>query len=660
MNEMKTLKALLTAFLLSGVALCAAAKDFTLTSPSGELKLVVSVDKYTSYSLYAGGKPVLRDCRIAMNTSEGMLGDVAKVKQSSRGLRNETIQSPFYHQPSFETSYNYLTLKMNSDYSLQFRAYNDGVAYRFVTSFKDRFMVSDETVEFNFATNAEMAVPYVVPRDDRYETSFESQYTVHKAYDKIGTAGQLAFMPVYARTSGAGSFLLLESDVEEYPGMFLRRSDKGFCAEFPPVPSSTRVTDRGMVRAAEYSSFIAVAEGSRTFPWRIVAYARYDKDLPLNNMVYQTASPNRVGPVDWIRPGKCAWDWWNGFALSGVDFECGQNTALYKYHVDFAVENGLPYIVIDEGWYQNLDPLDVNPEVDVKGIINYASSKGVKVILWMTGSLLYDNADEICRHYSRLGVAGFKVDFFDAQDQNMVRLIYSIAETAARYRLFLDLHGMYKPSGLNRTYPNIVNFEGVYGLEQLKWDDSADMPRNDVFIPFIRQAAGPLDYTQGATRNYSRDSFRASFYRPGSQGTRAHQVALYVVFDSPLVMLCDSPTDYERNAPAMLSFIRDIPTVFDGASVVEGEAGRYIVTRREKDGAWYIGGITGWEERNITVSFDFLPAGEWMVRIFKDGPNAARVGEDTIEESISVTSRSVRGIHMAPGGGFAMIITKKQ
>lgn len=661
-------------FLFSAAMLLAAAclygKDYTVSSPDGNLNLTISTGKTTTWDLDVRGQRVTAGSRMAMKLQDGrVLGDNVKVRKARKDGAAESIASPLYRQSSFDTEYNRLVLEIKGDYSIEARAYNDGVAYRFVTDFKKPFTVKDEEVEYAFARDYNMYVPFVEMRRDRYESSFESTYTQLRISEKsgeMGTSGtytpradNLVFTPVYVSLGKAGRLLIMESDVEDYPGLYLVRTQNGFKSDFPPLPKTYAPTGRGVQRQTSVYDYIAACEGKRSFPWRVLAYGSEDKDLPSNNMVYQLASPNRIGDVSWITPGLSSWDWWNAFRFYGVDFEGGINTESYKYDVDFAARYGLQYIVLDEGWYntRTLDVMNPIPEVDLPEICRYAASKDIKVILWISSGLIDGKLEEICRHYSRMGVAGFKVDFFDAQDQATVAQAYRIAETAAKYRLILDYHGFYKPTGLSRTYPNVVNYEGVFGLEQLKWmeDLSCDMPRNDVIIPFVRQAAGPLDYTQGALRNAPKRDFRAVYDRPMSQGTRAHQVALYVVFDSPVAMLCDSPSDYLRE-PETTGFIASIPTVFDKSEVLQGEIGEYIVYAREKDGRWYVGGITNWTPRELTLNLDFLPGGRsYTARVFADGVNASIVGTDFKLDTRTVTAADRMDFKLAPGGGFAVI-----
>lgn len=653
------MKKIILSVIILLAAISAGARNYSVTSPSGHLKMTVSNTDSLSYSLWVKGKIVMENCAISMQLKDGtVLGGEVKFRKDTRGTRTETVLSPFYRQAEFEVRYNYLNLHAGN-FTLQIRAYNDGVAYRFVGGIPGEVEVGGETVEYRFAEPFDMYVPYTRGNEDRFESSFEAQYTFQKVGQNRMDAQKLAFMPVLVDVGQEGKILLMESDVEDYPGIFLEPVSYGFKALFAPLPKDYRTNEKGVRHAKSYQDVIARTSGSRSFPWRIIGYGEKDTDLAVNNMVYQLASPSRVSDISWITPGQSTWDWWNANTLYGVDFKSGINTETYKYDIDFAAAHGIPYVIVDEGWYKNLDPMQIADGIDVEHLLAYSVEKGVKLILWATVSPLHDNLEEICRHYSALGAGGFKVDFFDSQDQEMVNNIYDIARVAAENRLILDLHGMYKPTGLSRTYPNVLNYEGVHGMEQLKWSDrtETDMPLNDCLIPYLRQASGPIDYTQGGLRNETRDGFRAIFERPMTQGTRAHQVALYVVFESPLTMLCDSPSDYIREEETT-RFINEIPAVVDRTLILGGEIGKYIVTARCKDGKWYVGGITNWDSRKVDFDLSFLGEGEWKARIFSDTVNSDRIARDYSIREISVNAGTSLEMDMANGGGFAIIIEK--
>ena len=410
------------------------------------------------------------------------------------------------------------------------------------------------------------------------------------------------------------------------------------------------------------TDYIARTEGTRNYPWRIWAVTEQDIEMPVNNLVYALASPNRIGDCSWIKTGKVAWEWWNDWGIYNVDFKAGINMETYKYYIDFAADNRIEFVVLDEGWYNpgKGDMLTVVPELDLKELVRYGKSKGVDLILWTVFNVLDDQLEEACKKYAEMGISGFKVDFLDRDDQTAVEMAYRIAEMTAKYKLTLDLHGFYKPTGMNRTYPNIINFEAVFGMEEMKWSKiEKDMMEYDVIMPYIRMMAGPVDYTPGAMRNATKKDFKDIYYNPMSQGTRCHQLAAYIVHDSPLTMLADNPTIYKEEQECT-DFIVSVPNKnIEETRVLQGKLGEFIVMARKVDGNWYVGGMTDWNQREITLDFGFLSEGTYEVTLFSDGVNANKQAEDYRKETFKVTSASMRKINMAFGGGFAMAIVKK-
>ncbi len=648
------------------VALLAApvsAKEYTLQSPSKRLTLTVDVGAQTTYRLAVDGVEVVAPSAIALRLEDGRtFGPEAKVRKASRGEVCRQIASPFHRNPQVEDHYHHLTLQMRGGWSVEFRAYDDGVAYRFTTSLKEeQITIAEEVVEWRMSKDWPLVIPYCRPKADKHESSFESQYT-WEPVSKASEHTALAFLPVLVDVGEQGKLLLMEADVEDYPGLFVSAVGDGLGLKGfgTPLPTDFRKNNTGAKRPNGYhTDKIALTAGTRTFPWRIVGWAEEDKHLPTNDMVYRLGAPSRIEDTNWIRPGRSAWEWWSGNRLTGVDFRVGINTETYLHHIDFAARYGLEYILIDAGWNKGFDLMAPIEGFDIEAICHHAEQKGVGVILWAVGNLLVEQAEVVCPHYAALGVKGFKVDYFDAQDQTTVRDIYRIAEVCARHKLVVDYHGMYKPTGLHRTWPNVLNYEGVYGLEQLKWTDGSkvDMPLNDVTIPFVRMAAGPMDYTQGAMINASKADFRPVRHRPMSQGTRAHQVGTYVVFDSPLVMLCDSPSLYEAETEST-RFIAAIPSVFDHTEVVCGKVGEYIVTARRKGDVWYIGGLTSWESREVEIPLDFLGEGEWQAKMLLDGPNSDLTGTDYRTEQRTLRGGDTLKVAMSSGGGFAAIVRR--
>lgn len=655
------------ALLVMASVLKAAQHDKTLTSPDGRIVVTVSIGEDLTYTVTRDGKTLLTPSALSMSLSDGEVwGRNARLVSSKTAAVNRVIPSPFYKRAEVKDEYNELQLNFRGQWALEFRAYDDGVSYRFINRRKKPFNVLNEEVNYCFADDVPLTLAYVNAKGDferQFFNSFENAYTTAPLSEVDDS--KLILLPAVASLDASTKVCILESDLESYPGIYLNSATKpnSLKAVFAPYPKESRQGGHNQLQAVvtKREAYIARIGGKRTFPWRGMVITDSDIDLADSDMSYRLAAPSRLDNIDWIRPGKVAWEWWNDMNLEGVDFQTGINNATYKYYIDFASANGIEYVILDEGWAVNLkaDLMDVVPELDLKDLVEYGKSKNVGIVLW-AGYLAFDrDLENVCRHYSEMGVKGFKVDFMDRDDQQMVDFIYRAAETAARYHLFLDLHGMYKPAGLNRTWPNILNFEGVFGLEQMKFCRPVpDMVTYDVIVPFIRQVSGPMDYTQGAMKNVSKENSYISFSEPMSQGTRCHQLAAYMVFDSPLNMLCDSPTNYQRE-PESLEFIAGIPTVWEQTLVLDGRMGEYIVTARCQGDSWYVGGLNGWTAREYTLDCSFLGDGEFEVTLFKDGVNAHRKGTDYVKEKFSVSGGRQLKLHMAPGGGFALKIEKK-
>jgi len=547
-------------------------------------------------------------------------------------------------------------LKLKGGFGIIFRAYNEGVAYRFYTTQSSDIIIKEEQAEFNFKEDYTAYLPYTTNDKKPMAMAYQNVYDItplSKAQPK------LAFLPVTV-DCGSVKLTLLESDLEAYPGMFVQsqQGKYGLKGVFAPYPAKTDFYPwRKQEYVTETTDFISRSRGSRSYPWRVLAITEKDTDMPVNNLVYALASPNRIGDTSWIKTGKVAWDWWNDWNLKGVPFKAGINMDTYKYYIDFASRNGLEFIVLDEGWYdpKSGDMLTVIPELDLTELIAYGKSKGVEIVLWTVFNVLDSQLEAACKKYADMGIKGFKVDFLDRDDQTAVEMVYRIAEMTARYKLTLDLHGIYKPTGINRTYPHIINFESVFGMEEVKWTDiKNNMPLYDVTFPYIRMMAGPVDYTPGAMRNATKADWRAMYYTPASMGTRCHQLAAYIVHDSPFTMLCDAPTNY-LNEQECVDFIASLPVEVDSTFIASGELGKYIVTVRKKDVNWYIGGMTNWDERDVQLDFSFLPEGmSYTAVLFKDGVNANKQAEDYRKETIRIDKDSRLTLHLASGGGFAM------
>ncbi|WP_428845538.1 glycoside hydrolase family 97 protein [Bacteroides clarus] len=644
----------------------AAGRYLTLKSPNGRLEVAIRTEGQLSYAVKHNGRVLLDESPVGLVLEDRALGENVKVSRvKERSLVKENIVAPHYRCPSFDVTYNELDLKLKGNYGIIFRAYDEGIAYRFYTSAKAPLIIKDEIVRMNFPENYDTYMSYstVKPGGDQYVMAFQNIYTQAKV--KGCNVESIAFLPMTVDCGNGLKMTLLESDLENYPGMFIKGDGKscslqGTFAKYPTALKS--FPPRAMKRVVERADYMAKTKGTRSYPWRIWAVTEKDTDMPVNNLVYALASPNRIGDCSWVKTGKVAWDWWNDWGIYNVDFKAGINMDTYKYYIDFAADNRIEFVVLDEGWYNpgKGDMLTVIPELDLEELVRYGKSKGVDLILWTVFNVLDDQLEEACRKYSEMGINGFKVDFLDRDDQTAVEMAYRIAEMTAKYKLTLDLHGFYKPTGLNRTYPNIINYEAVFGMEEMKWSSvKKDMMEYDVTMPYIRMMAGPVDYTPGAMRNASKKDFKDIYYNPMSQGTRCHQLAAYVVHDSPLTMLADNPTIYKREQECT-DFIVSIPNKgIMETCVLQGKMGEFIVTARKVGDNWYIGGMTDWNARTITLDFDFLDEGSYEVTLFKDGANADKQAEDYRKEIFTVAKDSKKVIRMASGGGFAMSVVRK-
>ena len=655
--------------ILTAALVCACAvraqKSYTLCSPDGHLRTTVAAGDELTYDIAVDGRTVLEPSPLALRLDDGRTwGPHARVRTAERTGADAAIPSPLYRSAEVRDRYNGLILRMKDDWSVEFRVYDDGVAYRFASSAKAPFRIASEQVEYRFPADFEATVPYVARGregafEDQFFNSFE--YTYATAPLSALNSGRLMFLPLAVDAGDGVKVCITETDLNGYPGLYLTNAgaaENGLRGIFASCPEKLEQGGHNNLQmlVRKRKEHIAEVDAPRTFPWR-VAIVGSDADLAASDLSWLLAAPSKIADTSWIRPGKVAWDWWNDWNLAGVDFRAGVNTETYKYYIDFAAAKGIEYVILDEGWAVNgkADLMQVVPEIDLKEIVAYGALKNVGIILW-AGYWAFDrDMERVCEHYAEMGVKGFKVDFMDRDDQRMTAFNHRAAETAARYGLVLDLHGTHKPAGLNRTWPNVLNFEGVHGLEQMKWSpESVDQMKYDATIPFVRQAAGPMDYTQGAMRNASRGNYRPVNTEPMSQGTRCHQLALYVVLDSPLNMLCDSPTNYLCE-PECTEFIAAIPTVWDETRILGGRMGEYIVTARRSGDTWYVGGITDWTARDVEV--DLAPLGiEGAVEatLFRDGANADRKGSDYKRETIRTNLSEPLKVHLAPGGGFAV------
>jgi len=653
---------LITVLLLSTTMLNAQkTKEFDLKSEDGNITLHVSSSKKLVWSVKLKDKQIIAPSAISLQLGNGdVLGDDAKIGSSNIEKINTVLTASNYKKAKISDVYNQLTLNCKNDFGIKFRVYNDGVAYRFFTKKKGEIVITNEEANFNFDKDYKAFIPYMWDyREGKiFNSSFEALYK-ETNISKFAT-DSLAFLPLLVDEGDNNKVVILEADLEDYPGMYLNMNNthKGFMGVYAPYPLETKMGGYNNMNIipTKRANYIAKTSGTRNFPWRAVVISQNDKDLLNNDMVQKLAAPSRVTDTSWIKPGQAAWDWWNNWNITHVDFKAGINTPTYKYYIDFAAANKIGYIILDEGWSVGTDLSKVSPAIDLKEIIDYGKQKNVGVILWATWSNIARQMDEIFPQYSKMGVKGFKIDFFDRDDQIVIASTYAIAKKAAEYHLLVDYHGIYKPTGIQKTYPNVIGFEGVKGMENYKWA-TEDQPRYTVSIPFIRMMAGPMDYTPGAMRNSIKANYHPVSTAPMSMGTRCNQLAMYIIYEAPFQMLADNPTAYMKEQECT-DFITSVPTTADETVALDGKVGEFAALARKKGDTWFVGAMTNWDARNMIIDLSFLSKGNYRAVIFRDGINADRDATDYKKETIKVTSSDKLKIQLAPGGGWAARIEK--
>ena len=638
---------LLLALLVPGSASSQGVRSYAVQSPDGATELTVEVGERVAYSVRRRGVSVLDASPISLTLDRGRtIGARSTVRSQSRRQVRDSLR-PVAPVKRAVVPDRFAELRLRfGDHDLEVRAYDEGIAYRWVLAVADSVTVRAEEATFAVAGESEAIVGV--------DTTFMTHYEPVFRRIRLDTLrdGRHALLPALVSIRGGPRIAITESQLEDYPGMYLVARDAGgLTGTFPRAALEERARNDRDVPVTRRADHLARTSGRRALPWRIVMIADDDRQLLLNQMVYTLAAPSRLADVSWIRPGKVAWDWYNNLNLRGVGFRAGVNNETYRYFIDFASKNGIPYIILDEGWYKLGDLMTQAPGIDVKSLVQYGASKNVGIILWTTWSTLDAQMKPALDQFQQWGVKGIKVDFMQRDDQKVVNYHYRIAREAAARRLLVDYHGTHKPAGLDRTWPNVLTFEGVHGLENNKWADDVT-PTHNVTLPFTRMLAGPMDYTPGAMINAQPRNFRAIFDRPMSIGTRVHQLAMYVVFESPLQMLADSPSEYEREAEAM-EWLRAVPVVWDDTRVLEASVGSHVLMARRRGAEWYVGAMTNDSTRTLTLDLSFLGAGRWTMDAWSDGVNADRNAMDFRKETRVVSASDKLALRLAPGGGWA-------
>ena len=642
MNKGIILSALLFCFTVTGMS-----KDYVVSSPDGRISITVTKETDLKWKVTYNGLEVLTSPVIAMELSTGRIPGVSdKIKKGVvRNVKETIIPVLPVKKSEINGEYNLLELTFTSGTKVEFRVYDDGTAYRFITASGGNITVVKETSELSFPAGTRSWYPLEESFMSHNERTF-----IPSLADTISEK-HLASLPALFQVKGT-DILITESDIADYPGMWLRGDGNGkFHGVWPKFPEKETLRRDRDLYVTSTKDYIAQTSGNRTFPWRVFIITPDDARLVESELVFKLAQPNRILDTKWIKPGQVAWDWWNANNIFGVGFRSGINNDTYKYYIDFASENGIEYVILDEGWYKLGDVMSQVPGINVEELCRYAESKNVGIILWVVWKSFWDKIDEALPLWEKWGVKGIKVDFMQRDDQKIVNFYSEAIEKSAKYHMLIDLHGAYKPDGVSRTWPHALTREGVKGMENDKWSRDIN-PEHDVTLPFTRMVAGPMDYTPGAMVNLDSANFMPRFTRPESQGTRAHQVALYVIYESPLQMLCDSPSNYKKEEETT-GFITKVPVIWDDIKVLEAKIGDYLLLARRSGKEWFVGGLTDWKSRDFTLDLSFLPSGNYNMVIFQDGINADKHAQDYQLLTKTVRAGDKMTVHLAPGGGYA-------
>lgn len=651
MINMKRIYLLLPVFFL--INLFGHAQQMELDSPNGEIKLSLRLADKIYYAISYNNEELLNECYLQLTLSDQILGQQPKLTGLKRTQVNEELHPIIPLKFStVNNHYNQLQLSFKGNYAVEFRAYNDGIAYRFVTNHKKEAYVLGEDLAIGFPENylAHMQQP------GGFKTAYEEIYT-HVKTNEWKPSDRMCVLPVLIDTQKEYKILISESDLADYPCLFLKGTgENGMQSVFPKAPLEFGEDGDRSLKILKEADYIAKTSGKRNYPWRYFLITKEDKQLIENTMTYKLATKSQLTDTSWIKPGQASWEWWNGATPYGpdVNFVSGYNLNTYKYFIDFASKYGIPYIIMDEGWAMSTrDPYTPNPAVDVHEIIRYGKEKNVGVVLWLTWLAVENNFD-LFKTFREWGVKGLKIDFMDRSDQWMVNYYERVAKKAANHKLFVDFHGSFKPAGLEYAYPNILSYEGVRGMEQM----GGCYPDNSLYLPFMRNAVGPMDYTPGAMISMQPNVYRADRPNSASIGTRAYQMALFVVFESGIQMLADNPTLYYRNAECT-EYITQVPVTWDETVVMEAETGQYAIVAKRKGKEWFIGGITNnkEKERIFEISLDFLANGQtYQMTAFEDGINAGHQAMDYRKLESAVKKGEKITVKMVRNGGWAAVI----
>lgn len=653
MNLIKKFSVCFILFLELTMRLQAQVKPIDLMSPDGGIKVSINLSDKIYYSISGKGQELLTKNHLAMALNDGTLGENPKLI-SAKKTKGEEIIKPYISLKfsTVKSNYNDLKMTFKGNYVVEFRAFDDGIAYRFITAKKGDVEVLDEDFSINFPDNYLLHLQ----QNNGFKTAYEELYQ-HIESNNWKQTDKMANLPVLIDTKKQYKILISESDLSDYPGMFLKGTgNNGTTGTFPKTPIEFGPDGDRSQKILKSAAYIAKTTGTRNFPWRYFVITKDDGQILQNTMTLKLASKSVIADPSWIKPGQASWEWWNDAAPYGsdVNFVSGYNLDTYKYYIDFASRFGIKYIVMDEGWAKSTtDPYTPNPKVDVKELIRYGKTKNVDIILWLTWLTVHKNMD-LFKIFHEWGIKGVKIDFMERSDQWMVNYYEDVVKEAAKYQLFVDFHGAFKPAGLEYKYPNLISYEGVRGLEQM----GGCYPDNSIYLPFMRNAVGPMDFTPGAMINMQPEVYSSARPNAAAKGTRVNQLALYVVFESGIQMLADNPTLYYRNLDCT-EFITSVPTTWDETKPLVATVGELAVIAKRKGENWFIGGITNSKEktREVELNFDFLKKGKtYTMTYFEDGINAGRQAMDYRKKTIQVKAGDKMTVTMARNGGWAAML----
>lgn len=659
-NFMQLRFCLLIICALTASMLLAQQKPLTLFSPDQRTELRVTVDSAIRFQVFFNKKEIISPSAVALLLKNQPIQKPVIQKRSTRTVNDVILPPVPEKRKTIPDNFAELTIRFRQPLSLQFRAYNDGIAYRWISEGAGELTVINEIAEVCFPENHPVYFSEVVKRNDQdiFHTSFEEPYQL-KPIDSIGPS-QLIFSPLLTMPVSGPKILLTESDLEDYPGMFFTGTHtQKLVGRFAPYPDTETITTGEFPQStvSTRKEVIAITHAKRSFPWRIMAIAASDKDLPGNDIVYRLGAPSRVSDPSWIKPGKGTDEWIIGVNIFNVPFKSGVNTATYKYYIDFAKRFGFDRIMMDAGWSDYKDLFKVNPQINMEEISAYAKSKGIGLSMWTLAMTLDQQLEPALEQFNKWGVDFIMTDFMDRDDQKMVNFYHRIAEACAKHKIMVMFHGAFKPAGFSRTWPNAVTREGVLGSEYNIWSEKAT-PEHNLLLPFIRMVGGPMDYEPGILDNATKETFRPIGNKVMAPGTRCHQMAMFVVYESPIQIFSGNPSQGLME-PAFMELLGSIPTVWDTTLVLDGRVGDYIITARKKGDDWFIGAMSDWTGRSITVSLDFLNPAEYELVSCSDGINADRYASDYKIENSVIKKGHTLTISMAPGGGYVARLKRR-